>query len=115
MRAWLFRIAANLHRDHLRRGRRDVAGGEGLPDAADPAGLPIRNLIADEELTRALETLDSLPPRQREVLYLAAVEDLSLADISDVLGVSRDAAKVSLSLARKRMRSALEPSCEDVK
>ena len=53
--------------------------------------------------------MDSLPARQRQVLYLSAIEELTHADIARVLGISADAVKANLSLARKAMRRSLRP------
>jgi RNA polymerase sigma-70 factor (ECF subfamily) len=107
-RAWLFRIAANLWRDRLRRGRSPVARAGPLDDAApDPAHPPERLAAGREELARALEALDELPPRQRDVLYLSACEGLPTAAVAAVLGISPAAAKASLSLARKNLRQRL--------
>jgi RNA polymerase sigma-70 factor, ECF subfamily len=78
VRVWLFRIAAHLWTDELRRGR--------LPTATTPpkeleaicqCATPIRAAEIKEELQRALRLLDALPDRQRTVLYLTAVEDLA--------------------------------------
>jgi RNA polymerase sigma factor (sigma-70 family) len=52
--------------------------------------------------------LDKLPPRQREVLYLVAVEDLLLAEVAEILRINQNTAKVHLSLARKRMREKFQ-------
>jgi RNA polymerase sigma factor (sigma-70 family) len=48
-----------------------------------------------------------MPPRQREVMHLSAVEGLSVAEISDVLDLNRNAVKVNLCEARKKVRQAL--------
>jgi RNA polymerase sigma-70 factor, ECF subfamily len=109
VRVWLFRIAANLWTDELRRGH--------LPTASIPRGdcqavceraTPDRTAEAKEELQRALGLLDELPVRQRTVLYLTAVEELSLSEVADVVGIDKNTAKVHLSLARKRMRELAE-------
>ncbi len=52
--------------------------------------------------------MDALPERQREVLYLHACEGFSLAEIAEILSLSPEAVKASLSLARKRMRQKLQ-------
>jgi RNA polymerase sigma-70 factor (ECF subfamily) len=106
---WLFRITANLWRDRLRRGRSPVARAESLEGDAQPGRAPPPERLAAgrEELARALGALADLPPRQREVLYLSACEGLTLAEVAAVLCISADAAKASLSLARKRMRELL--------
>ena len=72
-----------------------------------------RELIVREDVARVLEAMDSLPARQREVLYLHACEELSLGEIATVLGISPDAAKASLCEARKRLRRRFrEIDCE---
>ena len=74
---------------------------------------PVQQVIDREDVQRTLDAMDKLPPRQREVLYLHACEGLCLAEIADVLDISSDAVKASLSLARKRMRRQLEDLCPD--
>jgi RNA polymerase sigma-70 factor (ECF subfamily) len=107
VRVWLFRITANLWRDQLRRGRSLVARAGPLEDTPAGRGSPERQVSGQEELGRALEAMAALPDRQREVLYLSACEGLASAEIATVLGISPDAAKASLSLARKRIRQQL--------
>ncbi len=104
-RAWLFRIAVNLWRDRLRQKRRRPKSEEIAPDDCLSEGKPPDGELVDrEDLQRTLDAMDLLPERQREVLYLHACEELSLAEIGNILDISPDAAKASLSLARKRMR-----------
>ncbi len=107
-RVWLFRITANLWRDRLRRGRCRVDQAGPLADD-QPSRSPAPEQVASEreELRRVLEALGELPPRQREVLYLSACEDLSTVEISEVLGIRADAVKASLWLARKNLRERL--------
>jgi RNA polymerase sigma-70 factor, ECF subfamily len=105
VRVWLFRIAANLWTDEIRRGDLPTAS---IPnqdfEAVCERATPDRTAESKEELQRALRLLDGLPARQRTVLYLTAVEDLSLSDVADVIGIDKNTAKVHLSLARKKMR-----------
>lgn len=113
-RVWLFKIAANLWRDQARRAKRrseeTTSSADELPSSNMP---PDQHVIDREDVQRTLDAMDKLPPRQREVLYLHACEGLCLADIADVLDISSDAVKASLSLARKRMRRQLEDLCLD--
>jgi RNA polymerase sigma-70 factor (ECF subfamily) len=113
-RVWLFRITANLWRDQLRRTRSPVAragaqGNQVLAKVVDiSASSPERHVAGKEELGRAFEVLNALPPRQKEVLYLSACEGLASAEIAEVLDITREAVKANLSLARKRMRQQLQ-------
>jgi len=105
MRIWLFRIASNLWRDRLRRNRSPIAQASSL-DSSEPTRRCLPDKLASEkdELKQALAALDSLPARQREVLYLNTCEEMTSAEIAELLEISRDAVKANLSLARKRMR-----------
>jgi RNA polymerase sigma-70 factor, ECF subfamily len=112
-RVWLFRITANLWRDQLRRTRSPVARagsfeGHVGTEMTDASVVPVLRQVSEkEELTRALEAMNALPPRQREVLYLSACEELASAEIAEVLGITVNAVKANLSLARKSMRQKL--------
>jgi RNA polymerase sigma factor (sigma-70 family) len=105
---WLLKITANLWRDQVRRGRAAVAQARPfLKDNPGPDQSPERVAAGREELARALAAMAELPARQREVLYLSACEGLASAAIAEILGISADAVKANLSLARKRMRERL--------
>jgi RNA polymerase sigma-70 factor (ECF subfamily) len=107
-RVWLFRIAANVWRDELRQRRSPRAKLFSLPDdAIGSQPTPDQSAETRESLADALKLLDDLPIRQRTVLYLVAVEALSLNEVGDILGIDTNTVKVNLSLARKRMREQL--------
>jgi RNA polymerase sigma-70 factor (ECF subfamily) len=114
LRVLLFRIAANAWRDQLRRKKSRVARTCTLPeDVPEQAALPEDILAGEENHKLVLEMLDSLPDRQREVFYLSVCEELCSKEIAGVLGISRDAVKSNLSLARKRMREILKTQHHD--
>jgi RNA polymerase sigma-70 factor, ECF subfamily len=52
--------------------------------------------------------IGQLPPRQRDAIVLFEVEDLSIRQISELLGCSEGAVKFHIHEARKRLRSLLE-------
>ena len=109
-RAWLFRIAVNVWRDEVRRGQRLV--GHPTVMATDAVAVrlasPVQTIEQREILEITLRELDALPSRQREVLYLRIVEELSPTEVAEILGLSTDTVKVHLSLARKAMRERLQ-------
>jgi RNA polymerase sigma-70 factor (ECF subfamily) len=115
-KSWLFTIAANLWRSGLRRKGREERFVRGVEAEEAPRRVPLpdEEIIVKEDLLRVWETMDALPDRQRQVLYLHACEGFSLTEIADVLDLSPDAVKASLSLARKRMRQKLQDLNADV-
>ena len=112
-RAWLLRIATNLHRDGV-RARRVVAPF--VAEATSPKGrVGVEGRFEQREcVARALAALDELPMRQRQVLHLVTIEQLSNEGAATVLGISMEALKASLSLGRRAMREKLRDVYEDV-
>ena len=106
-RGWLFGIARNAALDELRRRRRLAAlviDPEGVAD--DTAA------VSDEEdliLRRAAvrEALQSLSPRDRELIALKFHAGLSNAELGSVLGVSESNAGTMLHRAVQKLRSAV--------
>ncbi len=114
-RVWLLRITANRWKDELRRRRRDPSPRP-LEEhqAEDVTASPSLHVVHKEQLQKALRALDALPERQREVLYLHVCEGLALEEIATVLDIGYGAAKASLSVGRKRLRSQLGDLLEEM-
>ena len=89
-RKFLFTVAANLARDHVRRlvSRKTWIAPEGGEDAACPAPLPDTALIAVEEETLLREAIDALPERTRAIFLLFHVENRSYREIAAAFGIS---------------------------
>jgi RNA polymerase sigma-70 factor (ECF subfamily) len=107
-RVWLFQIAANLWRDQLRR-KRLAPERAGPLDFEQPDSRTCPRIFAEqqEQVTLAMASLDELPARQREVLYLSACEGLAHTEIAEILECTLDAVKSNLSIARRKMRAQL--------
>jgi len=107
---WICRIAANLAVNHVRS---PVAREDPLPDghgeARAPAGDPLHSLL-DTEARGVLErALEDLPPEQRAVFVLRAIEELSYREIAEALELSPGTVMSRLFRARERLARALEP------
>jgi len=103
-RPWLYTVAINAARDHLRRSRREEPHAtETLPDSpAEPAPLP------DPGLTRTVEAaLAQLPENQREAIVLHRFEGFSFKEIAELLGVTETAVKVRAHRGYERLRKLL--------
>jgi RNA polymerase sigma-70 factor (ECF subfamily) len=101
-RAWLFRVATNLARNHRRhRSIRDAATVR-LVSSGEAAG-DMSSAVAESDAVRA--ALDTLPVKQRAALVLRVVYGLSLGELAQALGASEAATKMTLSRARGRFRA----------
>ncbi|MDQ3402229.1 MAG: SigE family RNA polymerase sigma factor [Actinomycetota bacterium] len=98
--AYTRRAMANAHVSRWRRRRRENL----VSDVPDAAGAEQRYTFEDEPLWQAMR---DLPPRQRAVLVLRYYENLSEAEIADVLGVSAGTVKSQAHKAKATLRSTL--------
>jgi RNA polymerase sigma-70 factor (ECF subfamily) len=106
-RTWLLRIVVNTFRNRLGR----PAGPESLEaDLVDVRQRSPSDMAAAAELSETIaRCVAELPLRQREVLVLSVYEGLDAAQIADVLEMSIANVYSTLSLARTKLRSQLEP------
>jgi RNA polymerase sigma factor (sigma-70 family) len=105
MRAWLFGIMHNLHVDQQRR---PALPTEPLDDEL-PLAMP-GNSAADGRL--ALRDMDSalqlLPPEQRAVLLLVALEEMRYDEVAATLDIPLGTVMSRLSRGRERLRLLME-------
>ena len=109
IRTYLYSAMRNLCRKHYRdSGSRDFRD-EDLPDEiAQPAAVgPLDELITHEIAEQVQCAVAMLPLLQREVLILFEYEELSLDEISAIVGADVGAVKSRLFRARTRLRSSL--------
>lgn len=109
-RAWLLKIASNVWKDQLRNKNRERRELLEPPTCALP--LPTTQMEHSEAVRQALAALDALPERQRQVMYLATIEQLERSEVAEVLQITPNAVKASLSAARKQLRTQLKPLYE---
>lgn len=111
-RMWLLRIATNLHRDGL-RVRRPTATLAFEP-TCQATGVDGR-LEQREMVEAVVAALDELPTRQRQVMHLVTIEQLTHDQAAAVLGISVEAVKASLSIGRRTMRDRLKTIYDEVR
>jgi len=106
LRAWLFTVMHNVYVNQLALARRE-AGNISLDADTNGAAwqLPVRgNQLDRVELLELVTQMGRLPPDQREVLLLAAVEELRYEEIARVLSVPIGTVMSRLSRAREKLR-----------
>jgi RNA polymerase sigma-70 factor, ECF subfamily len=116
---WLYTIATNLLRDHLRyRSRRPVTSLESrfessAPDrtalmrSPDPSPSELFEKTERSRLVR--QAVAELPDDLRIPLVLAEFEGQSHAQIADLLGCSAKAVEMRVYRARKDLKATLAP------
>lgn len=119
--AWLYTIAGNLVRDRYRWRTRhpetSLESGPGESPAPSSVGwaavvpdqrpTPAQAHLADERARAVRAAIAELPPDLREVLVLAEYENLSHAEISEIVGGSVKAVESRLYRARQQLKSRL--------
>ena len=110
----------DMYRWHIRTGKRSIRREErALPPLPDESALqlaqrlcargssPSERLVRSEAGARVRAALDQLSERDRELLVLRHLEQLSIREIAGVLGISEGAVKVRHVRALERLRDRL--------
>jgi RNA polymerase sigma-70 factor (ECF subfamily) len=113
-RTWIFTIARNLLTDHWRwRRHRRGPSLDANPELVESVAC------SDDPLARSLERdalkgwLGQLGPREREVLALRYVADLSVPEIAECLDLSVANVHQICSRSLRRLRSTVTGATED--
>ena len=108
-RGYLFRIAASVWHDYLRREqvrRRSAALLQGEPDAVAPA--PDADLLDGELKNAVRRAISSLPAAQRQVVELRRRQGLTFQQIADRLGRPLGTVLTQMRAALTRIGAELE-------
>lgn len=110
---WIYRIAANLCIDRLRKRRAvyslDAQSGEhedldGYSMLPGDDRTPESEVLLSETQQLVHRAIESLPPKYKSVAVLRYLQDLSLQEIADVLGIPVTTVKTRVHRAREFMR-----------
>jgi RNA polymerase sigma-70 factor, ECF subfamily len=115
---WMYQIALNLCRDHMRRRKRwrllSFDGEEAGPELRgrarteeDLTANPGAALERDELRRAILKALDTLVPEQREVLVLKEYEGLKFRQIAEILGCPESTVKSRMYYGLTALKGAL--------
>lgn len=112
---WIYRLAANLCIDFLRKQKRrgKIVSLDDTDDYGRPAELPDlrfepQSAMEKRELSMQIrEGLGKLPPDQKFVLILRDIEGLSYQEIADTLKMELGTVKSRISRARAHLAKLL--------
>jgi len=117
---WLFTIANNLALNAIRTKKRKPVVSLPAQESGPLGARPAEQLVADsqamptrrlqrQELTEVIrQALNELNERQKLAVVLNKFEEMSYAEIGEVMGLSEKAVKSLLSRARSRLREVLQ-------
>jgi RNA polymerase sigma-70 factor, ECF subfamily len=111
LRAWLFKIMHNIFINQRALARRDrqTVSIDAEEDGDVVWQIPVRPTQQTRvELIEMMHQVERLPADQREVLLLAAVEELRYEEIAAVLGIPIGTVMSRLSRAREKLRRMSE-------
>jgi RNA polymerase sigma-70 factor, ECF subfamily len=101
----LYGIARNLFIDELRKRKHQAAGEK---EGEEPSMDQRHHLMVRSEYRRVLSAMKLLDEDEREVLVLAAGEDLCYREIASLVGISEVNVKVKVHRARLKLREKLK-------
>lgn len=113
---WLTGIAINITREHLRSVRfkfwrqvrtTAVDVDEMASFIPSDAVSPERQLLAKERVKNLYKALESLSPNQRTIFLMKFSEELSVEEISKILGMGANTVRTHLHRALKAIRTRL--------
>lgn len=118
---WIYRIATNAAIDRVRsaeyRSARRSSPMEGSCEsgtvvAIESADVSVEQQAIRKEMSGCVQRLvNRLPESYRTVLVLSDMEGLKDREISEVLGVTTEAAKIRLHRARAKLKKSLDAEC----
>lgn len=113
---WLFRIATNLSIDRMRKKKpnqyldAEVAGKEGLTLYSQiPSDTPLPEIELESlELQETVhKEILKLPEKYRSAIILKYIDELSLNEISEILGLPIGTVKTRIHRGREALRQQL--------
>lgn len=108
---WLYTIALNTIRNHLKKHKRDMANESddlALANIRDQTDSPESAAEKDEEADRLYAYLDRLPVKLREAVILRYIQDLPFEDVALVLGVTLSGAKMRVYRGLEQLKGIFE-------
>jgi RNA polymerase sigma-70 factor (ECF subfamily) len=104
---WLYGVAMNLLRNRSRAQHRLFVAMQRLKGETrevDPSGDAAAHAESARQMRAVLDSVERLPRRERDVLYLCVFAEVGYADAALLLGVPVGTIRSRLSRARARLR-----------
>lgn len=110
---WLYRVIVNRCIDLQRSPRSEWI--DNVPEPADTAEDSVSTIQKQQIYGRLEEAVDRLPTQQRAAVVLSYYEEMTNAEIAEVMGTTISATEALLKRGRQRLREILKRSEVDVR
>ncbi len=105
-KTWLYRIAINAARDHLRK-KKFGSEPEAVDELPDPGDSAAERLEKARTLAQLKTAVEALPEKQRMTLLLRVDRGLDYKEIAKILGGTPGAARGNFFQATKTLKEKL--------
>ena len=101
-KAWFLRVASNHCKDVMRK--RTVRSSVGLDEINE-----LEDYGVEKDEGEVLNSIFALPEKYKTVFVLHYLEEISVADVAGILGLSQSAVKMRLSRGRELLKERIDP------
>jgi len=109
-KSWLYQIAVNTARNKLRENRYDFTN---IEDIHLGVGATAEKVLVHAAVSEIIQTqVDRLPFKQKTALVLRVYEDMSFAEIAEVMECPYDTAKANYRHALVKLKETFESQSE---
>ena len=102
--AWCMRLTKNLSIDKLRSKHLKVQALVNQSELVTSGINPHRQAELNDSVDKVKQLISKLPEKQRLVIQLRDIEEMSYQEIAKILEISMDQVKVNLFRARKQIK-----------
>ena len=104
----IYRIARNRIIDWYRnKSKRDLLELEAAADVADTTSLH-EQVASAHDAANILDTIRTLKQEYQEIVLLRYIEEMSIAEIAEIVGKKRTAVRVTLHRAMKKIKDLID-------
>lgn len=110
LRSWVYSVVRRTASNHRRAGRAHADASSGPPgdgEALSREPTPLEQTERNAGLQLLMTLLDQLDEPKREIFSLVDVEDLSVPEAAEILGIPLNTAYSRLRVARQSFEAAL--------
>ena len=106
--AWCMTLTRHRSLDKTRsQAMRRTAPLEGVQERRTEAATPAQYVESSDSIAQVKRLIQQLPEKQRLVMHLRDIEELTYEEIANTLNISLEQVKVNLHRARKTVREQL--------